>query len=776
MVYSPGILSVLPIFYIGWSDSVLSHSEMKQIREHIQRAPQLTTEDKITLNSWTDQRNPPDAETFNSWAKVITKNAPNLTTTERLNLVDLGLKMAMSAVSASKDPVYSNPEVRESVKKLEELLGVDNAYSKISFYNALFPGHTVEIEEEHAFDIRALQQHLDGPFAAIKKQTKTVLLDEFFRVPTDLRDKDKLRTLIMAQCKELGNQGFGAHAFPEEYGGNNSIGASTAIFETLAMGNLSLLIKFGVQYGLFGGAVFQLGTAHHHEAYLEALSKLELAGCFAMTETGHGSNVRDLETTATYLPESKELLIHSPSLKSGKEYIGNALHSTLASVFCQLIVNGENHGIHAVLVPLRDEHHNDLPGITVKDNGYKMGLNGVDNGRIWFDNVRVPVKNLLNKYGNIDDTGNYTSPIINPSKRFFTMLGALVGGRVSVAMASNTAAKKALDIAINYALKRRQFKTLSEEKETLLLDYPTHQERLFPLVAKSYALTFALETLRVKFVESAKLDDKREVEALAAALKSYASWHATDTIQEAREACGGKGYLAENELSDLKADTDIFTTFEGDNHVLMQLVAKSVLTEFKQEFNDGGYLSIARYLLKRVTAKWVENNPISARNTNAEHLLDSAFHTQALSYREERLLFKLADRMRSFMKKKLNPSEIFLRTQTHMIALANAHVERFINDVFTAYIDKMHDSAEKNALKQMQQIFALDAINRDKGWFLENDFISGDKSKAIRKVLVKCYRQVRSNAADFVGAFGIPVVLRNAEILNPEIKEWRMAY
>ncbi|MCL4151882.1 UNVERIFIED_CONTAM: hypothetical protein GTU68_041604, partial [Idotea baltica] len=348
----------------------------------------------------------------------------------------------------------------------------------------------------------------------------------------------------------------------------------------MALGNISLLVKFGVQFGLFGGAVLQLGTKKHHDKYLAKTGSLELAGCFAMTETGHGSNVRDLETTATYNPEDQSITIHSPTHTAGKEYIGNAMHSKMAAVFAQLKVGKQNHGIHAILVPLRNEKHQELPGITVKDNGYKMGLNGVDNGRIWFDQVKVPVENLLDKYGGIDANGKYQSSIKKESKRFFTMLGALVGGRVSVALGSNTAAKKSLDIAIKYALKRRQFDSLNESNETLILDYPSHQKRLFPLVAKSYALSFALESLRDKFIEQYNHTDKREVETLAAGLKSYASWHATATIQECREACGGKGYLAENEFADLKADTDIFTTFEGDNHVLLQLVAKALLTDF----------------------------------------------------------------------------------------------------------------------------------------------------------------------------------------------------
>ncbi|MCU0339163.1 MAG: acyl-CoA dehydrogenase family protein [Spirosomaceae bacterium] len=765
MNYSPGVLSVLPIFYVGWSDSVLSPSEMRAIQAFIEKIPHLSDDDKQLLLLWTDQRHPPSKETFADWAKILQQYAASLDLSERKKLVEIGIEMAKKAASVADQKNWDSAQVRQSIEDFEQKMGLNNALSQQTFYNAIAPHNALEISQEVAFDTAQLQAHLDGSFADLKQRTKTLLADETFRIPTDLRQKDELRQVILEQCRQLARQGLGAYTFPIEYGGSASTGGSTAIFETLAMGNLSLLIKYGVQFGLFGGAVYQLGTQYHHEKYLNALGKLDLAGCFAMTETGHGSNVRDLETTATYDHATRTLVVHSPTETAGKEYIGNALHSQMAAVFCQLVVNGQNHGIHTVLVPLRDEQHTVLEGITIKDCGYKMGLNGVDNGRIWFNQVRVPVQNLLNRYGDIDENGQYQSPIQNPSKRFFTMLGALVGGRVSVALASNTAAKKALDIAIRYALKRRQFKTLSEDQETLLLDYATHQERLFPLLAKSYALTFALETLRQKFVGSTALDDKREVEALAAGLKSYASWHATATIQECREACGGKGYLTENELPDLKADTDIFATFEGDNYVLLQLLAKSILTDFKQEFSDGGYLAIARHLLQRASTKWAETNPFAANNTDAEHLLDPDFHTDALRHREQKLLFTLSDRMRSFMAKKVNPNEIFVRTQTHLVALAMANVERFINEEFLKYLQTLPESPEKAALQTMQQCFALDALHRDRAWFLENDYFGGEKSKAIRKVLEKLYRQIRPDALGYVEAFGIPAVLRNAEIV-----------
>ena len=87
---------------------------------------------------------------------------------------------------------------------------------------------------------------------------------------------------------------------PTEYGGGGDIGGSIAAFETLAFGDLSLLVKTGVQFGLFGGAILHLGTKRHHEAYLADIASLELPGCFAMSESGHGSDVQSVGTTATY--------------------------------------------------------------------------------------------------------------------------------------------------------------------------------------------------------------------------------------------------------------------------------------------------------------------------------------------------------------------------------------------------------------------------------------------------------------------------------------------
>ena len=222
--------------------------------------------------------------------------------------------------------------------------------------------------------------------------------------------------------------------FPQEYGGGGDLGASIAAFETLAYGDLSVLVKVGVQFGLFGGAILMLGTRRHHDAYLADLIVRAADGLLrddrdrSRLQRAGPRHHRDVRRRAT-----DEFVVTTPDEISGKDYIGNAaLHAEAAVVFAQLEVDGEeSHGVHAFVVPIR-AHGELLPGVRVEDDGLKMGLNGVDNGRLWFDGVRVPRDSLLNRFADVTDDGRYESPIENPDRRFFTMLGTLVQGRVCV--------------------------------------------------------------------------------------------------------------------------------------------------------------------------------------------------------------------------------------------------------------------------------------------------------------------------------------------------------
>ncbi|MCP4439936.1 MAG: acyl-CoA oxidase [Aureispira sp.] len=752
--YSPQVALLIPLFYIGWSDTVLSPSEVILIQQKINQFSWLSLEDKKQLKSWTDPQNPPSPELLQQWAVSIKETASQLPADTRQSLIDLGIEMAKSQANNQQDD-WLTDEVHNALKELEEAIGV----SSLELHSHLLTQEQRKQEREAVLntsnvDVKALQALLDDDYTNIREEVFTLLHDPMFAYQ-NIRDKEEYREHVLKWCKLLAEQGYGALHFPKEYGGEYDIGKYAAVFETLGYHDLSLVVKFGVQFGLWGGSVLWLGTQKHHDKYLKDIGTLELPGCFAMTETGHGSNVRDVETTVNYDPKTDELIVHSPTLSSGKDYIGNAaLHGQMASVFAQLIVAGENHGVHAVLVPLRDKKGVLTKGVKIEDCAYKLGLNGVDNGRIWFDQVRVPRENLLNRFGNIDERGNYSSPIEKPAKRFFTMLGTLVGGRICVPRAGLSAAKSSLTIAVRYALQRRQFGQ-ENEPEMLIMDYPSHQRRLMPRLAKTYAIDFALTYLTKRFAEK-KEEDMREIETLAAGLKSYATWFTSSTIQECREACGGKGYLAENRFADLKADADIFTTFEGDNTVLMQLVAKGVLYDFKKEFSDGGFMGMMGFVAERFITAVRDKNILARMNADEGHLMDSDFQLDAFRYRERDLTVSVAQRLRKLIKRGIDPYHAFLRCQNHLLQVGEAFVERVVLEQFVEQVEQCEDKKLKKTLKQVCDLYALHTIEGHRGWYLEQNYMESNKTQAVRRVVDKLCKLVRNDAACLVEAFGIP--------------------
>jgi len=627
-----------------------------------------------------------------------------------------------------------------------------------------------------------LRNALDGRWRDVKNAMRAELSTEVFR-PHYTPNTVIARAKVAEQMKIMAAAGAAEDGFKKQHGGNGDVGAAVTRIEMLAMSDLSLMVKAGVQWGLFGGAVENLGTERHHEAYVRRIIDLDLVGCFAMTETGHGSDVQSLETTATYDPATEEFVIDSPTPSSRKDYIGGAAETArVAAVFAQLITEDQGHGVHCFVVPIRDADGNDLPGVTTSDCQYKGGLPGVDNGRILFDHVRVPRENLLNKYADVAPDGTYSSPIENPNRRFFTMLGTLIRGRVTVGGSAAAAARVALDIAVRYALQRRQFSAPDDEVEVLIMDYLVHQRRLFPLIARSYALEFAQNELVARLhdlqtADNPDAEEQRELESRAAGLKAANTWHASTAIQEAREACGGAGYLAENRLIALRADTDVFTTFEGDNHVLTQLVAKELLTAYADDIKGMSPVEWVRFaanfagdrVLKRTAAETIMQTILDTRQDNEEEgsLFNRGTQVKMFEDREQYLLSSVARRLQG-KSKEMPAFDAFNAVQDHVLHTAKAHIDRIVLEAFVAGIDACEDEEARRILGLVCDLYALSVIEDDKAWFIEHRFLSTERAKAVTRGINERCRTLRPHAELLIDGFGIPEQLRYAEMLHPE--------
>jgi acyl-CoA oxidase len=638
-------------------------------------------------------------------------------------------------------------------------------------------------------DPKVLQEVLDGRWGHIRRDARENLHDPDF-LPVYGESMAEARERVTRAAKKLADSGRVGYGFPKQYGGDDDMGGSVTSIEMVAFADLSLMVKAGVQWGLFGGAMQLLGTQRQHDKYLRDAMSFDLPGCFAMTETGHGSDVQQLRTTCTYDPETGCFDLNTPHEAARKDYIGNAAKDgRMAVVFAQLITQGVNHGVHAWLVPIRDEQGNPMPGVTIGDDGPKAGLPGVDNGRLSFDHVQVPRDMLLDRYGQVAEDGTYSSSIENETRRFFTTLGTLVRGRVSVGGASSSATKMALDIAVRYGNSRRQFAAPGEEREIVINDYLVHQRKLLPALAKTYALHFAQGELvstmhdvqTAVHVHGQEIDEQaqRELESRAAGLKVAQTAHATATIQMCREACGGAGYLQENRLPHLKADTDVFTTFEGDNTVLLQLVAKGLLTGYRDNFGslDGwGRVSfvadmVRETVLERTAARALIQRLVDAvpgRDDDVP-MLDRGWQLKMFEFREKHSLEGAAGRLRkNSTTEGMAPFDMFNTVQDHVLKSAQAHIDRIVLEAFVAGVDRTDDAPGKELLDKVCDLYALSTIEADKAWFMEHGRLTPARAKTLTGTVNQLLRELRPHITTLVDGFAIPDTWKAAQILEEE--------
>ncbi|CAD6997130.1 peroxisomal acyl-coenzyme A oxidase 3 [Ceratitis capitata] len=541
----------------------------------------------------------------------------------------------------------------------------------------------------------------------------------------------------------------------------------------------SLSVKIALGVGLFNNAIRAMGTERHMK-YYDAAWNRELITCLAITELSHGSNTKSIRTTATYDPKTQEFIINTPDFEAAKCWIGNlGKTATIAMTFANLYTaDGENHGLHGFLIPIRDPKTlQAYPGVLVGDMGEKIGLNGIDNGFVMFSNYRIPRENLLNRTGDVTPEGAYESVFSEPGKVLGAALESFSAGRIGIMQESVNTLASAAVIAVRYAALRTQFGPEKKGPEVPIIEYQLQQWRIFPYVAAAGVLKVAVAELTdiyLGIIEKSQKDSNgfelltqivSEIHAVISSSKPLITWTARDAIQEAREACGGHGYLKASKLGDLRNDHDPSLTYEGDNNVLGQQASNWLLRQWngtvESPVGTANFLKNRADILQHTYERVLRESPIESMD----------FVLKCYEWMLCYLLNKTSNRVAEDRKTGVHPFDARNNSQVYGARdLSLAYAEYFALSHFRERFRRLTVNSElSQVLELLFTIYSMWCIDRHMTTFYVGGFAkSASFAEAIRsRLLTKC-AELKDSAVSVADALAPPDFALNSVIAKSD--------
>ncbi|KAI7892206.1 acyl-CoA dehydrogenase/oxidase [Mucor mucedo] len=527
----------------------------------------------------------------------------------------------------------------------------------------------------------------------------------------------------------------------------------------------SFSMRFFVHDSLFRNVVNMLGNKEQQDRYNDDISNFRIFGCFAMTELGHSSALRDIETTATYDFATDEFIIDSPTITATKWWIGmSGQTATHTVVIAQTLVDKKNVGLNWFVVPLRSKYTGELePGIQIGDIGAKVGHAGLDNGWIQFREKRIPRHDMLAKWVSLNRQGEFT-PAPNPA----VMYATLIPERLSLITGTTQIISQALAIATRYGVVRRQ-----GNKNQQIMDYQSHYVKIVPAIAFMYMLKTAGVTMHEQFAVltgDGKMDPvvylnhMGDMHALSASLKGLAGWYATDILETCRRSCGGHAYSSYNAIGHIIGDWGVMTTGGGDNVVLLQQCARYLLYRLEQQLeydqypdllfkSSGSYIKDAKRYLENKT--WGTNDA-------GDCLKDFTLIQEAMNT----ILVKRLYTIQQALKNGSTHNDVLLES----VRVSELHCASFIFSVCAEKFGQHKGASndiEPSVLAIMKKLTAVWGMHvlytyGDQGF--KEGYFTPEQINSIEKTYLELCKSLRMQVIGLTDGFGFPDFILKAPI------------
>ncbi|WP_372869990.1 acyl-CoA dehydrogenase family protein, partial [Planomicrobium okeanokoites] len=330
-------------------------------------------------------------------------------------------------------------------------------------------------------------------------------------------------------------------SIPEEYGGLGlDMVGKCAVYEELGKTHNGYTTLIGAHTGIGSVGIVELGTEEQKKKYLPKMATGEWIGAFALTEPAAGSNAAALTTKA--VRKGDKYIING-----SKHYITNAVDGHVFTVMASTDSSKGAKGITSFIV------EKDFPGFKVGAVEEKMGLRGSHSAELFFDNMEVPVENVLGEEG----------------QGYVNALKILANGRAGLAARNLGSSERLLEHCMDYSFEREQFgKPIFENQaiQHMLAEISTQIEVLRAM------------TYRVAWMT----DDKQRVIKEAAIAKLYGSDVYNRVADLAVQIHAGIGYMKDYPIERYYRDARITKIYEGTSEIQKNIIAAQLKKEYKK--------------------------------------------------------------------------------------------------------------------------------------------------------------------------------------------------